>query len=164
MEKFTGKVWVLGDDIDTDIIIPTEYLALKTIDDMKQYGFSPLRPELAGQISKGDIIVAGKNFGCGSSREQAPEIIKALGIRCVIARSFARIFFRNSINNGLLLIENPDLRDVVTEGEKIEVTVGEKVVCDGKEYPIASLPQNLMDIINAGGLVKAMRQLNGLED
>ena len=164
MEAFTGKVWVLGDDIDTDIIIPTEYLALKTIDDMKQYGFSPLRPELAGQIQKGDIIVAGKNFGCGSSREQAPEIIKALGIRCVIARSFARIFFRNSINNGLLLIENPDLRDVVTEGEKIEVTVGEKVVCDGKEYPIASLPQNLMDIINAGGLVKAMRQLNGLED
>ena len=72
MEAFTGKVWVLGDDIDTDIIIPTEYLALKTIDDMKQYGFSPLRPELAGQIQKGDIIVAGKNFGCGSSREQAP--------------------------------------------------------------------------------------------
>lgn len=164
MEKMTGKVWVLGDDIDTDIIIPTEYLALKTIDDMKQYGFSPLRPELAAQIKPGDIIVAGKNFGCGSSREQAPEIIKALGIRCVIARSFARIFFRNSINNGLLLIENPDLRDVVTEGEKIEVTVGKKVVCDGKEYPIASLPQNLMDIINAGGLVKAMRQLNGLED
>ena len=88
MEKFTGKVWVLGDDIDTDIIIPTEYLALKTIDDMKQYGFSPLRPELAGQIQKGDIIVAGKNFGCGSSREQAPEIIKALGIQCVIAKSF----------------------------------------------------------------------------
>ena len=92
MEAFTGKVWVLGDDIDTDIIIPTEYLALKTIDDMKQYGFSPLRPELAGQIEKGDIIVAGKNFGCGSSREQAPEIIKALGISCVIAKSFARIF------------------------------------------------------------------------
>ena len=157
-ETFTGKVWVLGDDIDTDIIIPTEYLALKTVQDMTPYAFSPLRPELASQIKPGDIIVAGKNFGCGSSREQAP------GIRCVIARSFARIFFRNSINNGLLLIENPDLRDVVTEGEKIEVTVGEKVVCDGKEYPIASLPQNLMDIINAGGLVKAMRQLNGLED
>ena len=73
MDKMTGKVWVLGDDIDTDIIIPTEYLALKTIDDMKQYGFSPLRPELAAQIKPGDIIVAGKNFGCGSSREQAPE-------------------------------------------------------------------------------------------
>ena len=71
MEKFTGKVWVLGDDIDTDIIIPTEYLALPTVEDMKQYGFSPLRPELASQIKEGDIIVAGKNFGCGSSREQA---------------------------------------------------------------------------------------------
>lgn len=79
MEKFTGKVWVLGDDIDTDIIIPTEYLALKTIDDMKQYGFSPLRPELAGQIQKGDIIVAGKNFGCGSSREQAPGDYQSTG-------------------------------------------------------------------------------------
>ena len=84
MDKMIGKVWVLGDDIDTDIIIPTEYLALKTIDDMKQYGFSPLRPELAAQIKPGDIIVAGKNFGCGSSREQAPEIIKALGVQCVI--------------------------------------------------------------------------------
>ena len=105
MEQFTGKVWVLGDDIDTDIIIPTEYLALKTIDDMKQYGFSPLRPELAGQIQKGDIIVAGKNFGCGSSREQAPEVIQALGIKSIIAKSFARIFFRNAINNTLLLAE-----------------------------------------------------------
>ena len=111
MDKFTGKVWVLGDDIDTDIIIPTEYLALKTIDDMKQYGFSPLRPELAAQIKPGDIIVAGKNFGCGSSREQAPEIIKALGIQCVIAKSFARIFFRNSINNGLLSINAVNIRD-----------------------------------------------------
>ena len=114
--SFTGRVWVLGDDIDTDIIIPTEYLALKTIDDMKQYGFSPLRPELAGEIRKGDIIVAGKNFGCGSSREQAPEIIKALGIQCVIAKSFARIFFRNSINNGLLLIEQPELHDACEGG------------------------------------------------
>ena len=116
-EKFTGRVWVLGDDIDTDIIIPTEYLALPTVEDMKQYGFSPLRPELAAQIKEGDIIVAGKNFGCGSSREQAPEIIKALKIKCVIAKSYARIFFRNSINNGLLLIENSEIQDVVKEGD-----------------------------------------------
>ena len=163
MEKFTGKVWVLGDDIDTDIIIPTEYLALKTIDDMKQYGFSPLRPELAGQISKGDIIVAGKNFGCGSSREQAPEIIKALGIHCVIAKSFARIFFRNSINNGLLLIEQPDLHDDIKEGDTISVVMNEHVDYNGKQYPIASLPENLMHIIQEGGLVKAMRKLNGLD-
>lgn len=163
MEAFTGKVWVLGDDIDTDIIIPTEYLALKTIDDMKQYGFSPLRPELAVQIEKGDIIVAGKNFGCGSSREQAPEIIKALGISCVIAKSFARIFFRNSINNGLLLIEQPNLHDDIKEGDTITVKMNEHVDYNGKTYPIAALPENLMDIIQAGGLVKAMRKRNGLD-
>ena len=162
-ETFSARVWVLGDDIDTDIIIPTEYLALKTVEDMKPFAFSPLRPELAGQIKEGDIIVAGKNFGCGSSREQAPEVIKALGIRCVIAKSYARIFFRNSINNGLLLIENPDLYDAATEGENIEVTVGDHITCKGKDYPISTLPQNLLDIINAGGLVKAMRRRNGLD-
>ena len=163
MENFKGRIWLLGDDIDTDIIIPTEYLALKTIEDMKPYAFSPLRPELAGQIRPGDIIVAGKNFGCGSSREQAPEVIKALGIRAVIAKSYARIFFRNSINNGLLLIENDQLRDEVTEGEEIEVTVGDHITCGSKTYPISSLPDNLLDILSAGGLVKAMRRLNGLD-
>lgn len=161
-ELFTGKVWTLGDDIDTDIIIPTEYLALKTIEEMKQYGFSPLRPELAAQIRPGDIIVAGKNFGCGSSREQAPEIIKALGIRCVIAESFARIFFRNAINNGLLLIEQPDLYDDMKEGDTVTVAVNEYVDYDGRQYPITSLPDNLMEILNAGGLVKAMQKRNGL--
>ena len=163
MEQFKGKVWVLGDDIDTDIIIPTEYLALKTIEDMKQYGFSPLRPELAGKIEKGDILVAGKNFGCGSSREQAPEIIKALGIRCVIAKSFARIFFRNSINNGLLLLEQPELRDVIREGDEVTVVMDHYVEYQGKQYKIASLPENLKEILEAGGLVKAMRKKNGLD-
>ena len=163
MAQYTGKVWVLGDDIDTDIIIPTEYLALKTIEDMKQYGFSPLRPELAGQIQPGDIIVAGKNFGCGSSREQAPEVIKALGIPCIIAKSFARIFYRNALNNGLLLLEQPELHDVVKEGDTLTVTVNEDVDYNGKKYPIASLPENLMEIIEAGGLVKAMRRRNGLD-
>ncbi len=84
-DMFTGKVWLLGDDIDTDIIIPTEYLALPAVADMTPYAFSPLRPELAGQIRPGDILVAGSNFGCGSSREQAPEIIKALGVSAVTA-------------------------------------------------------------------------------
>lgn len=163
MEQFMGKVWLLGDDIDTDIIIPTEYLALKTVEDMKPYAFSPLRPELAGQIQEGDVIVAGKNFGCGSSREQAPEIIKALGIKCVVAKSFARIFFRNSINNGLLLIEQDQLREQVSEGDTITVRMGEAISCNGTDYPITSLPDNLLEIINAGGLVKAMRQRNGLD-
>ena len=162
MEQFSGKVWLLGDDIDTDIIIPTEYLALKTVKDMAPYGFSPLRPELAAKIQLGDIIVAGKNFGCGSSREQAPEVIKALGVRAVIARSYARIFFRNAINNGLLLIENDTLCNDVKEGDEITVRVGESIEYNGKSYPISSLPGNLLDILEAGGLVKAMQKLNGV--
>jgi len=162
MEEFQGKVWKLGDDIDTDIILPTEYLVFPTIAEMKPYAFSPLRPELAGKIEPGDIIVGGENFGCGSSREQAPEGVKALGVRAVIAKSFARIFFRNAINNGLLLIECRDLPDEVSEGDTLTVTVGEKIRANGKDYKIAALPENLMEILNAGGLVKAMRKRNGL--
>lgn len=136
MEAFTGKVWVLGDDIDTDIIIPTEYLALKTIDDMKQYGFSPLRPELAGQIQKGDIIVAGKNFGCGSSREQAAEVLVA---------------------NGILMLECQDLADHVKEGDIIQVDLdNQKITADGKTYAIPAIPENLYHIIMDGGLVKSI--------
>ena len=162
MEEFQGNVWKLGDDIDTDIILPTEYLVFPTIAEMKPYAFSPLRPELAGRIEPGDIIVGGENFGCGSSREQAPEVVKALGVRAVIAKSFARIFFRNAINNGLLLIECRDLPDEVSEGDTLTVTVGEKIRANGKDYKIAALPENLMEILNAGGLVKAMRKRNGL--
>ncbi|WP_311146154.1 3-isopropylmalate dehydratase [Stomatobaculum longum] len=162
MEEFQGKVWKLGDDIDTDIILPTEYLVFPTIAEMKPYAFSPLRPELAGKIESGDIIVGGENFGCGSSREQAPEVVKALGVRAVIAKSFARIFFRNAINNGLLLIECRDLPDEVSEGDTLTVTVGEKIRANGKDYKIVALPENLMEILNAGGLVKAMQKRNGL--
>ena len=159
---FTARIWVLGDDIDTDIILPTEYLALKNIDDMKPYAFSPLRPELAGLIKPGDMIVAGKNFGCGSSREQAPEVVKALGISCIVAKSYARIFFRNAINNGLLLIENNELVDMVTEGDTAKVTPGKQIEYNGKTYEIASRPENLLEILQAGGLVGAMRKRNGL--
>lgn len=162
MEEFQGKVWKLGDDIDTDIILPTEYLVFPTIAEMKPYAFSPLRPELAGRIEPGDIIVGGENFGCGSSREQAPEVVKALGVRAVIAKSFARIFFRNAINNGLLLIECRELPDEVSEGDTLTVTVGEKIRANGKDYKIAALPENLTEILKAGGLVKAMRKRNGL--
>ncbi|MBE5912787.1 3-isopropylmalate/(R)-2-methylmalate dehydratase small subunit [Pseudobutyrivibrio sp. C4] len=162
-DKFTAKIWVLGDDIDTDIILPTEYLAFKTVEEMKPYAFSPLRPDLASQIQPGDMIVAGNNFGCGSSREQAPEVVKALGVSCVVAKSYARIFFRNAINNGLLLIENQDLYDEVKEGDIAEVTPGKEIVVNGKSYEIASLPDNLLEILEAGGLVKAMRKRNGLD-
>ncbi len=162
-QLFEGKVWVLGDDIDTDIIIPTEYLALKTVQDMAPYAFSPLRPELAAQIKPGDIIVAGKNFGCGSSREQAPEILKALQIGCVVAKSFARIFFRNGVNNGLLLLESADLPDAVKEGDTIQVEVGKKITHNGKEYPLAPIAPNVLAILESGGLVQAMKKKNGVE-
>ena len=156
MEQFKGKVWVLGDDIDTDIIIPTEYLALPTVEDMKQYGFSPLRPELAGQIGEGDIIVAGSNFGCGSSREQAPEIIKALKVKCVIAKSFARIFFRNAINIGLPVIEIGEQVDRIDAGDAIGVDLSKGIVYNltkNEQYQGTELPQFIQDIAAAGGLV-----------
>ena len=158
-EKFSGKVWVLGDDIDTDIIIPTEYLALKTIDDMKQYGFSPLRPELAGQIQKGDIIVAGKNFGCGSSREQAPGVLKALGVQAVVAKSFARIFYRNSINIGLPVIVCKDLPDEVNTGDKMVLHMSEGTVeANGKTYSCTKLPEYMQNILNQGGLIASLNK------
>lgn len=161
--EFTGRVWLLGDDIDTDIIIPTEYLALPTVADMAPYAFSPLRPELASQIKPGDIIVAGKNFGCGSSREQAPEILKELKLAAIIAKSFARIFFRNAVNNGLLLLESPDLRDDIKEGDEISVKVGEQISYNGKSYPLTPIAENVLEILQSGGLVEAMKRRNGVE-
>ncbi|SDB13305.1 3-isopropylmalate/(R)-2-methylmalate dehydratase small subunit [Pseudobutyrivibrio sp. YE44] len=160
---FNAKIWKLGDDIDTDIILPTEYLAFETVNEMKPYAFSPLRPDLASKIQPGDMIVAGHNFGCGSSREQAPEVVKALGVSCIVAKSYARIFFRNAINNGLLLIEQPDLYDEVQEGDMAQVEPGKEIIVNGKSYEIANLPDNLMEILEAGGLVKAMRKRNGLD-
>ena len=158
-----GKIFKFHTDVDTDQIIASQYLLFPTIDEMKAHTFESLDPTFAERVKPGDYVVAAENFGCGSSREQAPEIIKALGIQCVIAKSFARIFFRNSINNGLLLIEQPDLHDDIKEGDTVTVVMNEHVDYDGKQYPIASLPENLMSIIQAGGLVKAMRKLNGLD-
>ena len=160
-ETFTGKVWVLGDDIDTDIIIPTEYLALKTVQDMTPYAFSPLRPELASQIKPGDIIVAGKNFGCGSSREQAPEIIKALGIQCVIAKSFARIFYRNAINIGLPIIECPEAAKAIAAGDEVEVDFDSGIITNkttGQSYEGQAFPPFMQKIISAGGLIPYINQ------
>ncbi|MDF2571025.1 MAG: 3-isopropylmalate dehydratase [Sporomusa sp.] len=162
--KFEGKVWKFGDDIDTDIIIPTQHLTYATMEEMKQYAFEPLRPELAVLIQPGDIIVAGKNFGCGSSREQAPEVICALKVKCIIAKSFARIFFRNAINNGLLLIESLDLPDDCAEGDIVTVEINNKLICNAKEYAIPAMPENLFTIIEDGGLVKSMKKRNNILD
>ena len=161
--KACGTVHKYGDNVDTDVIIPARYLNSSDPAELAKSCMEDIDPDFVKRVQKGDIMVANKNFGCGSSREQAPEIIKALGVQCVIAKSFARIFFRNSINNGLLLIEQPDLHDHIKEGDTVTVVMNGHVDYDGKQYPIASLPENLMSIIQAGGLVKAMRKLNGLD-
>ena len=163
MEKFTGKVWVLGDDIDTDIIIPTEYLALKTIDDMKQYGFSPLRPETGWSDPERRHHCCGQKLRLRFIKRAGTGDHQGTWNPVCHREIFARIFFRNSINNGLLLIEQPDLHEDVKEGDSVTVVMNEYVDYNGKQYPIASLPENLMSIIQAGGLVKAMRKLNGLD-
>lgn len=162
MDKIRGKVIILGDDVDTDQILPG-YAMSEPYEEIGKYAMAGLpTDDFKNNREPGCILVGGRNFGCGSSREQAPEVIKALGIRCVVARSYARIFFRNSINNGLLLIENDTLCSDVSEGDSITVIPGREILYGGKSYPISSLPDNLLDILEAGGLVKAMQKLNGI--
>lgn len=156
-QTLTGRVWKFGDDIDTDIIIPTQHLSYASWEEVKRHMFEPLRPELAQKIREGDILVAGSNFGCGSSREQAAEVIATSGIRCIIAKSFARIFFRNAINNGVLLIECPALPDHVREGDTVKVIINDCILYQGRRYPIPKMPENLYRLIMAGGLVKSVR-------
>ncbi len=155
MEKiFSGRVWLMRKDIDTDIIIPTQYLGLP-MNEMCKHVFEPLYPELAAQLQQGDIIVAGPNFGCGSSREMAPEAMKTAGIRCVIAPSFARIFFRNSFNNGMLLLENDELYKHVRNGDIVTVDLEQMyAIWNGQKFNIPAIPENLLYIVENGGLVK----------
>ena len=162
-KQFSGKVWKLGDDIDTDIIIPTQFLALESVEAMKKYAFHPLRPELAGMIAPGDIIVAGKNFGCGSSREHAPVAIKASGVTCVIAGSFARIFYRNAINIGLPLIELGDEVEQIKAGHVLRVDLVEGKLenrTTGQTFTIQPLPGFIREIAQAGGLVNYVKGEN----
>lgn len=159
-KKFSGRVWLMRKDIDTDIIAPTQYLGLP-MDQLIEHLFEPLYPQLASQIQQGDIIVAGPNFGCGSSREMAPEAMKVAGIRCVIAPSFARIFFRNSFNNGMLLLENDELYKYVKDGDTVTVDLENMLVTwNGQNFSIPSIPDNLLEIVENGGLVKTCQMEN----
>ena len=157
---FTGRIWKLPDDVDTDTIIPGRYGMLPSAEEMSRHCQEPLRPELAAAARPGDIFVAGKNFGCGSSREHAPIVIKESGISCVIAETFARIFYRNGINNGMLLIETDDLYDRCEEGDLLTVEVNRCLKVNGQVIPIRQIPDNLFEIIKAGGLVPRYRALN----
>lgn len=156
-KKFSGRVWKLGDDIDTDVIMMTKYLAIPTVKEMIPHAFEPLRSELAAQIKPGDMIVAGKNFGCGSSREAAAGVLKEMGIACVIAKSFGKIFFRNAIYNGLLLIECQDLYEDCAEGDTVHVVMNEYVECHGKKHEIPVIGDEAYDILIHGGLVASMK-------
>ena len=152
-----------GDNVDTDVIIPARYLNSSDPAELALHCMEDIDKDFVNKVKKGDIMVGGKNFGCGSSREHAPIAIKASGISCVIAETFARIFYRNSINIGLPIMECPEASREIKEGDEVTVVMNEHVDYNGKTYPIASLPENLMSIIQAGGLVKAMRKLNGLD-
>ncbi len=155
-----GRAWIFGDDVDTDVIIPGKYLRTKDARLWAEHVMEGLDPNFASLVGKGDIIVAGRNFGSGSSREQAAHALKGAGIAVVIARSFARIFYRNAINVGLPLIE----ADVnCSEGDIVSVDLGQGTVQVGeKVYLGTRLPDFLMAILQDGGLVQHRRRQKGL--
>lgn len=158
MNTINGKVWKFGDHVDTDQIIPAERLISQNNDHLGDFLFEKARPGMTEQVGKGDIIVAGKNFGCGSSREHAPRSIMQAGITCVVAESFARIFYRNSINLGLVLVECKVEAD---EGDVISVDVDKGVVRNettGKSWTFPQYPQYVKDLIRSGGLMARIKE------
>ncbi len=155
-----GKAWIFGDDVDTDVIIPGKYLRTKDASLWAQHVMEGLDPQFASQVRKGDIVVAGRNFGSGSSREQAPLALKEAGVGAVLAKSFARIFFRNAINVGLPLVE----AEVECQaGEVVEVDLSAGTVKIGDRiYQGTLLPDFLQKILQDGGLVQHRRRQKGL--
>ncbi len=157
--QFRGRVWTFGDDISTDHIIAGKYLGTTDPNVFAAHAFEAVDPAWAKSVQVGDLIVAGDNFGCGSSREQAPIALKTLGVSAILANSFARIFFRNSINLGLPVLECPGLRRKVNAGDVIEVDMaeGEVRLSDGGVSRFNALPPNVLEILEAGGLVAKIR-------
>lgn len=153
-----GKVWKFGDNIDTDIIIPARYLASTDPKVLGSHCMEPLAPDFSKKVTAGDIIVAGTNFGSGSSREHAPIAIAALGIPLVIAKSFARIFYRNAFNKGLPLLE-ANIYDVVQEGDPVEVDLSTgTITCNGVQVTAKPIPPFMLELIDAGGLIGYLRK------
>ncbi len=154
----TGRVFLFGHDIDTDAIIPARYLNSFELEHLKKHCMEDADPSFAAKVKPGDIMVAGKNFGCGSSREHAPLAIKAAGISCVIAESFARIFYRNAINIGLPILE-VSLEGLVKDGDLISVNLENGTVfVKDKELKAQAFPEELMAIIRAGGLINYVKK------
>ena len=154
------KVFKFGDDIDTDIIVPATYLSTFDPKELAKHCMEYTDPDFYKQVKEGDIIVAGKNFGCGSSREHAPIAIKGCGVSIVIAKSFARIFYRNALNIGLYILECPEAADAISQGDDVKVDVDTGVITDvttGKTFKAAPFPKFIQNIIECGGLVNAIK-------
>ena len=156
MENAKGKVYKYGDNVDTDVIIPARYLNSSDPAELATHCMEDIDKDFVNKVQKGDIIVATKNFGCGSSREHAPIAIKASGVSCVIAETFARIFYRNAINIGLPIIECPEAAKEIAEGDEVEVDFDSGVITDlttGKSFQGQAFPEFMQKIIASEGLV-----------
>jgi 3-isopropylmalate/(R)-2-methylmalate dehydratase small subunit len=156
-----GRVWKFGDDIDTDIIIPGRYLVLTDEKELAACAMEGCDPEFAKKVKPGDIMVGGRNFGCGSSREHAPIAIKGAGISAVVAESFARIFYRNAINIGLPLIEVKGISKHVSQGDELEINMKKgilKNLTTEEDFQIEGLPPFMVEILNKGGLIPYLKE------
>ena len=154
-----GKIFKFHDDLDTDQIIASQYLLLPTIEEMKNHTFESLDPEFPEKVKPGDYVVGGENYRCGSSREQATGVLKTLGVQAVIAKSFARIFYRNAINIGLPVIVCRELPDAVESGDEMELSMTEGVVrAGGRTFSCTRLPEYMQQILNQGGLIASLNQ------
>ena len=157
----SGKAFKFGDNIDTDLIIPARYLNTSDPDELAKHCMEDADPNWIKKVKKGDFIVAGENFGCGSSREHAPIAIKAAGVSAVIARSFARIFYRNAINIGLPILESSETAETIKEGDQIEVDLAAGTIKDltqTKSFKAQPFPEFMQKIIDAGGLINYLKQ------
>lgn len=158
--KFTGKAYKFGSNIDTDAIIPARYLNTFDPRELAMHCMEDADPEFPCKVKPGDIIVADKNFGCGSSREHAPIAIKGAGVSCVIADSFARIFYRNAINIGLPILESPEAANAIREGDEVEVELENGRIRNlrtGEEYQATPFPEFMQDIMDKGGLINYVK-------
>ncbi|MBR6046433.1 MAG: 3-isopropylmalate dehydratase small subunit [Ruminococcus sp.] len=159
--KAHGTAHKYGDNVDTDVIIPARYLNTADMQELAKHCMEDIDTEFATRVKPGDIMVAKANFGCGSSREHAPASIKASGISCVIAKSFARIFFRNAINIGLPIIECDEAAEKIEAGDEVEIDFDTGIITNktkGEEYKGQSFPEFLINIINANGLLNSLKQ------
>ena len=159
--KATGRVFKFGDNVDTDVIIPARYLNAPDPAELAKHCMEDIDPEFVNKVSKGDIIVAEKNFGCGSSREHAPISIKAAGVSCVIAETFARIFYRNAINIGLPIIECKEASEKIAEGDEVEIDFDSGMIYNktkGESYKGQAFPEFMQKIIKAEGLINYINQ------